>query len=214
MPEYQLYCFAQSGHSYKVALMLNLIGADWAPIFVDFFGDRDTRSEIYRTGVNEMGEAPVLVHESRKLTQSGAILAYLAQQSGQFGGHDELERYEIQRWILFDNHRFTSYLATHKFLTVFAKAGDPAVIAFLRGRVSSAFAIVDKHLSATEFMVGSTATIADLSMCGYLFYPVHELWFDLEADYPAIAAWLNRIKALPRWAHPHDLMPGHPLPDE
>ena len=38
MAEYKLYCFAQSGNSYKVALMLNFIGADWEPIAVDFFG--------------------------------------------------------------------------------------------------------------------------------------------------------------------------------
>ena len=36
MPEYQLYCFAQSGNAYRAALMLNLIDADWEPIFVDF----------------------------------------------------------------------------------------------------------------------------------------------------------------------------------
>ena len=39
MPEYQLYCFAQSGNAYRAALMLNLIGADWQPVFVDFFGN-------------------------------------------------------------------------------------------------------------------------------------------------------------------------------
>ena len=37
MAEYQLYCFAQSGNAYRAALMLNLIGADWEPVFVDFF---------------------------------------------------------------------------------------------------------------------------------------------------------------------------------
>ena len=37
MAEYQLYCIAQSGNAYRVALMLNLIGADWEPIWVDFF---------------------------------------------------------------------------------------------------------------------------------------------------------------------------------
>ena len=40
MAEYQLYCFAQSGNAYRAALMLNLIGADWEPIFVDFFARR------------------------------------------------------------------------------------------------------------------------------------------------------------------------------
>ena len=43
MPEYQLYCFAQSGNAYRAALMLNLIGADWKPVLVDFFKG-ETRS--------------------------------------------------------------------------------------------------------------------------------------------------------------------------
>ena len=42
MPEYQLYCFAQSGNAYRAALMLNLIGADWQPVHVDFFRGGET----------------------------------------------------------------------------------------------------------------------------------------------------------------------------
>ena len=49
MPEYQLYCFAQSGNAYRVALMLNLIGADWKPIFVDFFAAGETRTPTNRS---------------------------------------------------------------------------------------------------------------------------------------------------------------------
>ncbi len=71
MAEYQLYCFAQSGNAYRAALMLNLIGADWEPIFVDFFGKGVQRTPEYREQINEMGEAPVLVHGKKKLTQSG-----------------------------------------------------------------------------------------------------------------------------------------------
>jgi glutathione S-transferase len=54
MPEYQLYCFAQSGNAYRAALMLNLIGADWQPIYVDFFKGGETRTPKYRAEVNEM----------------------------------------------------------------------------------------------------------------------------------------------------------------
>ena len=82
MSEYQLYCFAQSGNAYRAALMLNLIGADWEPVWVDFFGKGVQRTPEYRTDVNEMGEVPVLVHGKKKLTQSGVILTYLARRSG------------------------------------------------------------------------------------------------------------------------------------
>jgi glutathione S-transferase len=209
MAAYQLYCFAQSGNSYKAALMLALTGADWQPVFVDFFNG-ETRGEAYRTQVNEMGEVPVLVDGSRKLSQSGVILTYLAKSFGRFGGANEEEQREILRWILFDNHKFTSYLATYRFLYAFAKSGEPAVHEFLKGRIKSALAIVAKHLAEQPFIVGTAPTIADLSLCGYLFYPVEEFGFDIAAEHPPIGAWLSRIRALPGWRHPHDLMPGHP----
>jgi glutathione S-transferase len=69
MPEYQLYCFAQSGNAYRAALMLNLIGADWKPVQVDFFKGGETRTPKYRADVNEMGEVPVLTQETRGLAR-------------------------------------------------------------------------------------------------------------------------------------------------
>ena len=67
MADCQLYCFAQSGNAYRAALMLNLMGADWQPVFVDFFNG-ETLTAAYRSSINEMGEAPVLVHAGRKLS--------------------------------------------------------------------------------------------------------------------------------------------------
>jgi glutathione S-transferase len=51
-----------------------------------------------------------------------------------------------------------------------------------------------------------------VSLTSYLYYPPEEFGFDLTAQHKNVAAWLNRIKALPGWGHPYDLMPGHPLP--
>jgi len=59
--------------------------------------------------------------------------------------------------------------------------------------------------------VGNKQTIADVSMTGYLYYPAEEFGFDIPAEYPAIGAWLARVKTLPGWKHPYELMPGHPL---
>jgi len=131
MAEYELYCFAQSGNAYRAALMLNLIGADWEPRFVDFFAK---------------------------------------------------------------------------------PPGDPAVLAFLKGRIDNNVAIVDKRLSTRPFLLGARPTIADLSLVAYLYYPAEEFGFDIAAQHKNIAVWLDRLKALPGWKHPYDLMPGHPLP--
>jgi len=212
MAEYQLYCFAQSGNAYRCALMLNLIGADWEPIWVDFFKGGETRTEKYRTEVNEMGEAPVLVHGARKLSQSGVILTYLARRSGKFAPQGEDEELEALRWIIFDNQKVNGFLGPYRFLRNWAKpAPDPAVLNFLRGRIDGNLAIVDKRLGKAPYLLGARPTIADLSMCAYFYYPAEEFGFDLRRNFPNIGPWLDRIAALPGWKHPYDLMPGHPL---
>ena len=122
MAEYRLYCFGESGNAYKAALMLELCRLPWKPVFVDFFKG-ETRTPEYRATINEMGEAPVLEHDGKRLTQSGVILDYLAEVTHKFGPKSDDERREIWRWILFDNHKFTANLATLRFLIQFAKIG-------------------------------------------------------------------------------------------
>jgi glutathione S-transferase len=212
MAEYQLYCFAQSGNAYRAALMLNLIGADWEPIFVDFFKGV-ARTAEYRANVNEMGEVPVLAHGTKKLSQSGVILTYLAERSGKFLPHGADERLEALRWIIFDNHKLNGSLASYRFLHAFAKPkGHPAVLEFFKGRIDNALGILDKRLAERAYVLGPEPTIADLSLVGYLYFPPEEFGFDIAGQYKDIGRWLGRIKALPGWAHPYDLMPGHPLP--
>ena len=212
MADYQLYCFAQSGNAYRAALMLNLIGADWEPIFVDFFNG-ETRTPEYREKLNEMGEVPVLAHGGRKLSQSGVILTYLAGHSGKFQPQNDEERLEAMRWMIFDNQKVNGYLGPFRFLKTLANPrGKPDVLEFLKGRIANNLAIVDKRLATRSFILGDRPTIADLSLVAYLYYPPEEFGFDIAADHKNIGAWLARIRALPGWRHPYDLMPGHPLP--
>ncbi len=212
MPEYELYCFAQSGNAYRAALMLNLVGADWKPVYVDFFKGQ-TRTPEYRSQINEMGEAPVLAHSGKKLSQSGVILNYLAKRSGKFLPQGEDEELETLRWIIFDNQKVNGFLGPYRFLKNFAKpAGDPAVLAFFKGRIDGNLGIINKRLEGRKFLLGERPTIADVSLAGYLYYPAEEFGFDIGKDHPAIGAWRERMKALPGWAHPYEIMPGHPIP--
>jgi glutathione S-transferase len=210
MAEYRLYGMGESGNAYKVALMLNLCGLDWEPVFVDFFNG-ESRSERYRTEINKLGEIPVLEHDGRRLTQSGVILHYLAEKTGRFGPATDEEGREIWRWILFDNHKFTSYFATLRFMFGLQKTGETPVTEFLRARVVGAFGIVEKHLTGRQFIVGDRPTLADISMVGYLYF-TEDTGID-RAAFPNITAWTQRIAALPGWAHPYDLMKrGFPNP--
>ena len=206
--KFTLYCFAQSGNAYKCALALQLAGADWAPRFVDYFGG-ETRGRAY-CDINIMGEAPVLEHRGMRLSQSGVILDYLAESFGRFGAAEAVERREILRWLLWDNHKLTSFTATLRFMRAFAPDPEPAVLAYLRGRAETAWGVLDAHLNGRRYVVGDRLTIADLSLCGYLFWP-DEIGVDWDA-YSNIRDWLARIRDEPRWMHPYELMPGHPLP--
>jgi glutathione S-transferase len=209
MAKYRLHCFCQSGNSYKAALYLNCAGLDWEPLFVDFFKGA-TRDPKWREGVNEMGEAPVLeLPDGRTLSQSGVILTYLSELTGKFAAADERERLEALRWILFDNHKFTSYLATYRFLKALApQPPDANVLSFLKGRFDAAAAIVDKHLATSPFMVDSKPSIADFSLAGYVYYPVEEHGYDWAKSHPHIFAWMGRLRALSGWKDPYQLMPG------
>ena len=184
--------------------MLELCGYKWQPVFVDFFGGQ-TRGDAYREEVNELGEVPALEFDGKRLTQSGAILTYLARLSGRYGGRSQEEELEVLRWMLFDNHKFTSYYATLRWLVGLTKTGDPAVIDFLRKRALSAFSIVDRHLAKRPFLVGNEPTIADFSLVGYQYYE-EDTGIERD-DFPNLKAWSQRIAELPGWKHPYDLMP-------
>jgi glutathione S-transferase len=208
MPAYRLHCFAQSGNAYKVALYLNCAGLEWEPVFVDYMAGM-TRDPAWRARVNPMGEVPVLEADGKRLTQSGAILTWLAEKTGKMAPRTEDERYEALRWILFDNHKFTSYLATYRFMRSFApQAPDPAVMAFLKTRIDGALGIVNEHLVKTPFLLGSEPTIADFSLAGYVFYPKSEHGYDFETSHKNIFTWTQRLKALPGWKDPYDMLPG------
>ncbi|MEH6673536.1 MULTISPECIES: glutathione S-transferase family protein [unclassified Sulfitobacter] len=205
----KLHCFGESGNAYKAALALQLSGLDWEPVKVDFFGGQ-TRTPDYRTTINNMGEAPVLIDGDIRLTQSGVIQDYVSEQSGKFGGRTNEERREILRWVLWDNHKLSSNAGMTRFLINFLPEDKQPkeVIGFMQGRLSAAYAVLNDHLEGRDWIVGDGITNADLSCCGYLYYP--ESFGFVREDWPHVDAWLTRLSETPGWKAPYDLMPGSP----
>jgi glutathione S-transferase len=204
----QLYCFGESGNAYKVALALTLSGMDWEPVYVDFFHGA-TRTPEFRA-LNEMGEVPVLVDGETVLTQSGVILDYISSRTGKLGGRSAAERRELLRWLFWDNHKLSTQIGVTRFQMNFVPLEKrPAeVIAFLQARLKSAYTVLNGHLADRRWIVGDQPSIADLSACGYLYYP--EPFGFSRSDWPHIDAWLDRIAALPGWKPPYQMMPGNP----
>ncbi|MFW2542315.1 glutathione S-transferase family protein [Primorskyibacter sp. 2E107] len=205
----KLHCFGESGNAYKAALALELSGLDWETVHVDFFGGA-TRTAEYLSGVNEMGEVPVLEDGGTRLTQSGVIQMYVTEKSGRFGGTTPEEAREVMRWMFWDNHKMSSQAGMTRFLMNFLpEEKRPApVIQFMQGRLKAAYKVLDTHLDGRDWIVGDGVTNADLSCCGYLYYP--EPFGFVRGAWANIDRWLSNIEALPGWKHPYDLMPGSP----
>jgi glutathione S-transferase len=210
MTRYRLHYFPESGNSYKLALMLTLCGQSFEPVWTDF-GGGVTRTAEWRRAVNPMGEIPVLEEDGVRLTQTAPILLRLAERYGRFGGSDERERFEILRWLFWDNQKLSGFMATYRYRRAFTPSPEPQVMSFLRRRLDDFLGILTEAVAARPFLVGERATVADLSMTGYLAFPPEESGYDLAAGYPAIHAWLQRIAALPQWQEPYALLPGKRL---
>jgi glutathione S-transferase len=204
----QLYCFGESGNSYKCALALTMTDMEWEPVFVDFFNG-ETRTPEFRA-LNEMGEVPVYVDGPLSLTQSGVILDYISSKTGKLGGRSAAERRDVLRWLFWDNHKLSTAIGMTRFqMNFIPEAKRPAeVIAFMQARLKSAYRVLDTHLDGRHWIIGDGLTIADLSCCGYLFYP-EPFGFD-RAEWPHIDRWLDAIAATPGWKPPYELMPGNP----
>jgi glutathione S-transferase len=211
MTGYRLHYFTESGNSYKLALMLTLCGQEFEPIWTDF-GGGVTRTAQWRRSVNLMGEIPVLEDAGIRLTQTAPILLRLAERYGRFQGETDDERFEILRWLFWDNHKLTGYMAPYRFQRAFTPSPDPQVLNFMRARLDDYLGIIEEHLSHRPFVVGDRPTIADLSMVGYLFFPTEESGYDFGKSHPAVHAWLGRVASLPGWRAPYDLLPGKRMP--
>jgi glutathione S-transferase len=210
MPKYRLHYFPESGNSYKLALMLTLCGQTFEPVWTDFAGGV-TRTREWRRDVNAMGEIPVLEVDGERLTQTAPVLLQLAEQYGRFGGETAPEKFELLRWLFWDNHKLTGYMATYRYNRTFTPSPDPQVQKYFRKRIDDFLGILEQHMARFAFAIGDKPTVADISMQAYLSYPSDETGYDFAVSHPAVHAWLQRIAALPGWRPAYDLLPGKRL---
>ena len=210
MTQYRLHYFPESGNSYKLALMLTLCGQDFEPVWTDF-GSGVTWTAEWRRNVNPMGEIPVLEEDGVAFTQTAPILLRLAERYERFAGTDEAAKFEVLRWLFWDNQKLSSFMAMYRYRRAFMPGTDPKVLEFMRQRVDDFLGIIETRLAERPFIADDVPTVADLSMTGYLVWPAKESGYDLPVNHPAVHAWLQRIAALPGWVAPYELLPGKRL---
>jgi glutathione S-transferase len=202
-----LYCNRESGHSYKVALALRLMGVPCEQRPVDLNLPREQRGEDFRAA-SLFGEVPVYIDEDGlAVCQSNAILDIIARRYAKLDGRTPAARIRVREWLAWEANRLAMSFPHLRFSRRFTRA-DPRLEAWWTTRMHADFDCLDRHLRDTPFIVGDAATIADISCCGYLFW-TDQADVDL-APWPAIVAWLARIRSLPGWSAPYDLLVASP----
>ena len=198
-----LYCHRESGHSYKVALALTLIGVDFEQRPVDLNLPRAERPEDFRRA-SMFGEVPALVDEDGlAVCQSNAILDHVARRHHALDGATPAAKTRVREWLAWEANRIAMSLPHLRFSRRFTPAGE-ALEAYWTGRMNADLDRLDRALDESAFLAGDAPTIADMSCCGYLFW-ADQAEVDL-ARWPSVTAWLERIRSLPRFKAPYDLL--------
>jgi glutathione S-transferase len=201
-----LFEHASSGNCLKARVMLDQVGAAYEREQLDLFGGETRTPEHFAR--NPDGRLPVLQLDSGEfLAESGAILLYLAEGT-EFLPTDPLARARVHAWMFFEQNQVEANIGVARFLALSGRAElVPEVFADRRRRGRDALATLERALAARSFLVGSSYTIADLALYGYV-HVADDAGVPL-ADYPAVASWVQRVAALPGFEEPLAPLPAH-----
>ena len=190
----RLYDYDASGNCFKVRLLLALLGREYERVPVDIFAG-ETLTDGYAR-VNPLRETPVLeTDDGEFVAQSNAILFYLAEGTG-YLPDDPVARAQALQWTYFEQERVMPGLGGTRFRRLTGRAAaDPARDARRFRTGVETLATLDAHLAARDWLVGDGPTIADVSIFAYT-HVAGDAGFELER-YPAVVAWLDRVRALP-----------------
>ncbi len=188
-----LYDNPLSGNCYKVRLLFSLLGIEFERREVDVF-DRSDRAAVLGD-LNPGLRVPTLVlDDGRPLAESDAILVYFAEGT-EYLPADRYERAQVLQWMFFEQYSHEPNVAVLRFWAEAGIEGDPREAAAKLEGGYRALEAMERHLAAREFFVGEGATIADLALFAYT-HVAHEGGFEI-GRFTAIAAWLERVRALP-----------------
>jgi glutathione S-transferase len=197
METLRLYDFLPSGNGYKIRLLLTQLGMPFERIEVDIIQGLTHTPEFLSKNAN--GKIPVLEIESGKyLAESNAILVYLSEGTEYFP-YDRFLRAQVLQWLFFEQYSYEPFVATPRFWMTILNQGEENKAEIEKRQVSgyTALNVMENHLTANSFFVGEDYSIADIGLFAYT-HVAHEAGYDL-TSFPAIQAWIDRVKSQPRY---------------
>lgn len=188
----KFYRHPLSGHAHRVELLLSLLDLPTEPVFVDLASGAHKRAEFL--ALNPFGQVPVIDDNGTVISDSNAILVYLAKTygEGRWLAEDPLGAARVQRWLSVAAGQVAYGPAAARLITVFGAQFDAEEVI---NRAHSLFRMMETELSATPFLTGSQPSIADVANYAYIAH-APEGNVSLDA-YPNLQAWLARVESLP-----------------
>ena len=185
-----------NGH--KVAIMLEETGLDYTLRPVNL-GQGEQKQPAF-LAVNPNGKIPAIVdHDGpggQELTifESGAVLLYLAEKSGQFLATDPTTRWHTVSWLMFQMGGLGPMLGQTGYFLHRAPEPVPAAVERFVDEAERLLEVVDSRLKEAEYLAGDYS-IAD--MASYPWLRNHGRFGIDVGDYPNLARWLDTIAARP-----------------
>jgi glutathione S-transferase len=153
--------------------------------------------------INRYAQVPVLQHRGLTIVQSNVILDYLARVTGAFDGASDQERWQAREWLSWEADAISNVARVRHFSRF--RTVEPAVLAHFRPLAEAALTFVEQALQARQWLVGEACTIADIGCWGRMVF-MGEGGLEI-SRWPNVEAWSNRLKAMPGFALPYDLIP-------
>jgi glutathione S-transferase len=196
-----LYGSFTSSSSYKPILYLALARLPFS------FKTVNLKTGVQKTpqylAVNRWGVVPSLRHRGLTILQSNVILDYLARTTGHFEPIDEQHQWQAREWLSWEADHITNIARVRHFSRF--RSVDPAVMTHFRPLAEAALNFVDKHLAGRDWLVGEQCSIADIGCWGRMVF-MAEGGIDI-TGWPNVEAWSGRLRAMPGFALPYDLIP-------
>jgi glutathione S-transferase len=198
---FTLYGSFTSSSTYKAMLFLALARLPYSFRTVNLKTGAQKLPEYL--AVNRYGQVPALRHRGLTIVQSNVILDYLARVTQHFEGASEQERWRAREWLSWEADAITN-IARVRHAARFRPV-EPPVLARFRELAEQALGFLDRSLEGRSWLVSDACSIADIGCFGRMMF-MAEGGFDI-ARWPSVDAWASRLKALPGFALPYDLIP-------
>lgn len=200
---YTLYFHPVSGNSRKATFLLEHLGLAFHANVIDLFAGEQRSPEFL--AMNPMGMVPVLRDQDITLPESNAILRHVARtHAPELEGRTPRERADVDRWMSWQLAHFgPAMTALNLENTIKPATGggapDPDTIARLRATLDVVMVVLETHLAGSPgFLCGDVPTLADFAMGPNVdSTPLSGVTYEA---YPAIQAWLDRLRAMKGWS--------------